>query len=152
VNIDVMLVADKDSELATVINTMNPDDLAEPLDPLDPTDEDTILNEDLDSSTAVTDMDELEEWILKALMGASCAAVEFSDAISKTLALYTDSYYNKQPYHTSILTGHPDHIQCELGVCHHVFYVLLSLLHNLGCCDSKYVSLEEQLAIFCMLL
>jgi hypothetical protein len=47
-----------------------------------------------------------------------------------------------------LLTGHPDRIQCELGVRHHVFYVLLNLLRDSGCKASKYVLLEEQLAIF----
>ncbi|KAG2746885.1 hypothetical protein P692DRAFT_201670315, partial [Suillus brevipes Sb2] len=63
----------------------------------------------------------------------------------------------KQPYHTSalsgigwvnkLLTGHPHRIRCELGVCRHVFYVLLNLLRDSGCKASKYVLLEEQLAV-----
>lgn len=63
-----------------------------------------------------------------------------------------------EPWHTSILTGemwvmellagHPEHIRTELGVHSHVFYALIDELRDMGCTDSKYVSLEEQLAIF----
>ncbi|KAG2076462.1 hypothetical protein BDR04DRAFT_989831, partial [Suillus decipiens] len=42
----------------------------------------------------------------------------------------------------------PDHIQNELGVCLHVFQILLNLLHESGFHDSKNILLEEQLAIF----
>jgi hypothetical protein len=64
----------------------------------------------------------------------------------------------REPYHTSILTGegwvlellagHPDWIRCELGVSHEVFAALISALWERGNGNSKYVSLEEQLAIF----
>jgi hypothetical protein len=63
-----------------------------------------------------------------------------------------------QPYHTSILSGegwvmellsgHPNRIRCELGVSHDVFTELVYELRELGYGNSKYVSLEEQLAIF----
>lgn len=63
-----------------------------------------------------------------------------------------------EPYHTSILTGdgwvielltgHPERIRCELGVHHHVFIELVSVLRELGHSNSRFVSLEEQLAIF----
>ena len=66
--------------------------------------------------------------------------------------------YDKEPYHTSLLSGHawvlelrnghPDRIRCELGVTHHVFDLLLSDLRGMGYKDSKHVTLEEQLAIF----
>lgn len=62
------------------------------------------------------------------------------------------------PYHMSILTGegwvtelvngNPRHIHCELGVHCHVFQALVSELRGMGHTDSRYVSLEEQLAIF----
>ena len=62
------------------------------------------------------------------------------------------------PYHTSILTGegwvmellagHPQHIHTELGVSHEVFIALIDELCHIGHTDSKFVSLEEQLAIF----
>jgi hypothetical protein len=72
--------------------------------------------------------------------------------------LYSNSWYWAQPYHTSKLTGqqwveelmrgHPGRIYNELGVHLHVFVMLLIELQGLGYSDSKYVSLEEQLAIF----
>lgn len=68
------------------------------------------------------------------------------------------SLYDREPYHTSILTGqgwvmelitgHPERIRCELGVHHHVFAQMISELREMGYCNSRYVSLEEQLAIF----
>ncbi len=71
-----------------------------------------------------------------------------------------ESYSKKpaEPYHTSILTGdawvielligHPERIRCELGVHRHVFMELVSVLREMGHSNSKFVSLEEQLAIF----
>jgi len=63
-----------------------------------------------------------------------------------------------EPYHTSILTGqgwvdellegHSEHIHTELGMHKHVFLALVSKLQDLGHTNSKYVSLEEQVAIF----
>jgi len=68
------------------------------------------------------------------------------------------SLTEREPYHTSILTGegwvmellagHHKRIRCELGVHHHVFLELIQELRQLGHDRSKYVSLEEQLAIF----
>ncbi|KAF9235700.1 hypothetical protein BU15DRAFT_23857, partial [Melanogaster broomeanus] len=62
------------------------------------------------------------------------------------------------PYHTSILSGqqwvlellhgHPKRICCELGMHRKVFLQLISELRELGHADSRFVSLEEQLAIF----
>ena len=62
------------------------------------------------------------------------------------------------PYHTSVLTGkgcvmellagHPWCIHMELGVSHEVFIALVDELHLMGHTDSKFVSLEEQVAIF----
>jgi hypothetical protein len=63
-----------------------------------------------------------------------------------------------QPYHTSalsgqdwvikLMTGHPECIRCELGMHAGAFVELISQLHAMGHSDSKFVSLEEQLAIF----
>ena len=63
-----------------------------------------------------------------------------------------------EPYHTSILTGegwvmellagHPKRIHCELGLHRHVVLELIQELQRLGHNRLKYVSLEEQLAIF----
>ena len=62
------------------------------------------------------------------------------------------------PYHTSVLTGeswvmellagHPQHIHTELGVSHEVFIALIDELCHMGHTDFKFVSLEEQVAIF----
>lgn len=62
------------------------------------------------------------------------------------------------PYHTSalsgqawvleLLAGHPDRIRCELGVSVEVFHDLITHLQDLGYTRTRYVSLEEQLAIF----
>ena len=68
------------------------------------------------------------------------------------------SRYFEQPWHTSMLTGqmwviellagHPEHICTDLGVHKHVFYTIIDELCELGHTDSKFVTLEEQLAIF----
>lgn len=65
---------------------------------------------------------------------------------------------DRQPYHTSILSGeawvqellhgHPRRIRTELGVHKHVFRELVFTLRHMEHQDSKYVTLEEQLAIF----
>jgi hypothetical protein len=66
--------------------------------------------------------------------------------------------YNKQIYHNSILSGHgwvqellhghPDRIRTELGMRKEVFIELVRELMNSGILDSRYVSAEEQVAIF----
>lgn len=66
--------------------------------------------------------------------------------------------YVKQPYHTSILSGegwvqellngHPKRIRCELGVTKEVFIQLIHEFKTMGHRSSRFVSLEEQLAIF----
>lgn len=63
-----------------------------------------------------------------------------------------------EPYHTSILSGqmwvdelldgHPDRIRCELGLRKEDFRELIHVLRSFGEADSRYVTLEEQLAIF----
>jgi hypothetical protein len=65
---------------------------------------------------------------------------------------------DRQPYHTSILSGeawvkellcgHPKQIRNELGMHKHVFQELIFTLRHLGHRDSKYITLEEQVAIF----
>jgi hypothetical protein len=67
-------------------------------------------------------------------------------------------YHMKEPYHTSILSGyawlqellhgHPERIRTELGVHKEVFHALIRLLRSMGHGDTRYVTLEEQLAIF----
>ena len=78
--------------------------------------------------------------------------------IPKIVQVISALYYVKKPYHTSILSGegwvqellngHPKHIQCELGVTKEVFELLIRQLLAMGHTPSRYVSLEEQLAIF----
>ena len=67
-------------------------------------------------------------------------------------------YHMKEPYHTSIfsgyawvqelLNGHPEHICTELGVHKEVYYALIEELQSMGHGDTRYVTLEKQLAIF----
>ena len=67
-------------------------------------------------------------------------------------------YYMKEPYHTSILSGyawlqellhgHPECIYTELGVHKEVFHALIRELQSMGHGDTRYVTLEEQLAMF----
>jgi hypothetical protein len=47
-----------------------------------------------------------------------------------------------------LICGHPKRIYNKLGVHLHVFVALLITLRGLGYSDTKYVSLEEQLAIY----
>ena len=99
-------------------------------------DEEDIDEEDLVVQAAAT----------AAIAGGLCA-MEFSEP-----------FYNKRRYHDSalsgiawvleLLTGHPECIRKELGVHRHVFYALRNTLKAAGCRRSKYVTLEEQLAIF----
>ena len=67
-------------------------------------------------------------------------------------------YCMKEPYHTSILSGyawlqellqgHPECICTELGVHKDVFHALVRELQSMGHGDTRYMTLEEQLAIF----
>ena len=67
-------------------------------------------------------------------------------------------YYDKQPYHTSVLSGygwvtellngHPERIRTELGLHKHVFLKLVDELRSMGHSDARDVKLEEKLAIF----
>ena len=75
-----------------------------------------------------------------------------------TLTRLIHRYYLKEPYHTSILSGyawlqellhgHPERIRTELGVHKEVFHALIRELRSMGHDDTRYVTLEEQLAIF----
>jgi hypothetical protein len=86
------------------------------------------------------------------------AAVTAAIAISSALIDYSETYYDKTPYHDSaltgaawvleLLTGHPKRIRRELGVNKHIFQALIISLGNARYQPSKFVSLEEQLAIF----
>ena len=77
--------------------------------------------------------------------------------LTATAALL-QSMFTKEPYHTSILmgegwvmellAGNERRIHCELRVHCEVFAALIADLCEMGHRNSKYVSLEEQLAIF----
>jgi hypothetical protein len=133
--------------------------------PLDP-DYDEDANEDEYDIVEAEDMDyDAEEsdrrylaCIMQMAMHAMRTVITVLNATTTALEAYSNTYYDKEPYHTSalsgtawvteLLTGHPERIRCELGVHKHVFYVLINLLRQAGCRDSKHVLLEEQLAIF----
>jgi hypothetical protein len=78
--------------------------------------------------------------------------------ILPTLTCLILRYYMKEPYHTSILSGyawvqellhgHPEHICTELGVHKEVFHALIGELRSMSHSDLRYVTLNEQLAIF----
>jgi hypothetical protein len=78
------------------------------------------------------------------------------DACTRLLEI--QSACTRELYHTSVLTGkawvielltgHPKCIQCELGVSAEVFFLLIEKLRRIDYGNSKYVTLEEQLAIF----
>jgi DNA-binding NarL/FixJ family response regulator len=87
----------------------------------------------------------------------NAAALYFS-TIAAAAALVASQTEEPIPYHTSalsgqawvdeLLEGHPDRIKNELGMRKEVFRSLLVALCQAGYGDSRYVTLEEQLAIF----
>lgn len=80
------------------------------------------------------------------------------NSLIPTIIQYIRQYYNKQPYHISTLHGHDwiqdllnGHLECihsELGVHKHVSVALIAELQAIDQKDSKFVTLEKQLAIF----
>ena len=95
--------------------------------------------------------DKEEDLVIQATALAAISA-------SLTVTDHSQTYYDKIPYHNSaltsaawvceLLTGHPKCICKELGVNKHIFQSLIIALQNAGHTPSKFVSLEEQLAIF----
>ena len=95
----------------------------------------------------------VQQWIIQYAVLLLSILIHASGAL--VVAMYPR---DPEPYHTSVLSGeawvielligHPERIHCELGMHAHVFAKLISELHTLGYSDSKFVSLEEQLAIF----
>jgi hypothetical protein len=85
------------------------------------------------------------------------AASVFGSVITSAAYAYAAPLYNKEPYHTSILTGeswlqellngHLDRIQCELSVQKPIFLSLIQSLRHYGFSNSWNITLEEQLAI-----
>ncbi|KAF9473465.1 hypothetical protein BDN70DRAFT_770991, partial [Pholiota conissans] len=86
------------------------------------------------------------------------AAAFVINSVALAVQIYARSYYDKTPHHTSILTGemwvtellngHPDRIKSALGMRHNVFLALVQTLGNMGLQPSRYISLEEHVAIF----
>ncbi|KAG2062525.1 hypothetical protein BDR04DRAFT_1170863 [Suillus decipiens] len=82
------------------------------------------------------------------------AAMVIIGVVITYMALFLD----KEPYHTSILSGHvwvqelvnrhPDQIKNELGMIKYVFHAFGQELQACRLHDSKYRTLDEQLAIF----
>jgi hypothetical protein len=70
------------------------------------------------------------------------------DSTAGTAATATTSILTGEGWVLELLTGHPECIRCELGVHRHVFLELITELRRLGHTNSRFVSLEEQLAIF----
>ena len=99
------------------------------------------------------DLDDEDATTLVALGAAWVINVAVAGAL-----IYAQPLYDKTPYHTSaltgeawvlkLLTGHPERIQNELGVHREAFDELLRSLHDGGQGPSRYISLEEKLAIF----
>jgi len=89
---------------------------------------------------------------------AVAAALFFVNTVVCTAQILSMPFYDKTPYHTAALTGHawiqelinghPDRIKTKLGMRLHVFQALIDTLHSIGLQDTKYIILEEHLAIF----
>lgn len=88
-----------------------------------------------------------------------CMVLVISIVVAATHSILQSIYpKDPEPYHTSalsgqdwvieLLTGHPERIRCELGMHANAFVELISELRTMGHSDSRFVSLEEQLAIF----
>jgi hypothetical protein len=98
------------------------------------------------------DKDSKEEDLIS--QAAATAAISTAFAVID----YSQTYYDKTPYHDSALTnaawvcellgGHPKRIRKELGVQKHIFQALIVTLQIAGYTRLKFVTLEEQLAIF----
>jgi hypothetical protein len=86
------------------------------------------------------------------------AAAMVAQLIVGIVIAYMTPFLDKEPYHTSILSGHawvqelvnghPNRIKNELGMRKNVFRALVQELEACGLRDSKYILLDEQVAIF----
>ena len=86
---------------------------------------------------------------------AAAAAAFFVNTVVCAAQIYTASFYNKTPYHTSALSGHawvqelinghPERIKCELGMKLDILQALIEALHAVGLQDTRNISLEEHL-------
>lgn len=108
-------------------------------------------------SLSTTSSEEFDEILARSRRRRRRVALMVATIIASATEIIS-GFFDKQEYHTSILSGHgwvlellnghPSRIRCELGVSHHVFDLLLSNLRGMGYEDSRHVKLEEQLAIF----
>jgi hypothetical protein len=97
---------------------------------------------------------ELEKWKKLAVVVAATVICYINLGMGSIIS----PYYDKLEYHNSSLTGygwlqellhgHPDRIHTELATRNHVFWALCLQLRLLGAEDSKFIALEESLAIF----
>jgi len=109
-----------------------------------------MISNDINDSSDENDLKE-EDFIIEA---AATTAISAAFAIID----YSQTYYDKTPYHDSTLTGaawicellngHPKCIHKQLGVHKHIFQALILALQDAGYRRSKFVTLEEQLSIF----
>ena len=122
-----------------------------PNDPLADPDNPTTSSASSTTSDSSTEFDEFID--RRRIVVISMAHTIISAAMEMISGLF-----DRQKYHTSVLSGHalvrellnghPGRIRCELGVSHQVFDLLLSNLRGMGYKDLHHVTLEEQLAIF----
>ncbi len=82
-----------------------------------------------------------------AAMAAAYAVIDYAK-VNFVKIPYHDSALTGFAWVLELLTGHPKHIRKELGVHKHVFRSLITALRDAGYTSSKFVTLEEQLAIF----
>ena len=85
------------------------------------------------------------------------AAATAAIATALSVIDYSQTYFLKTPYYnsaltgatwvTELLTGHPKCVCHELEVHKHVFQALIIALQDAGYTPSKFITLEEQLAI-----
>jgi hypothetical protein len=114
-----------------------------------------VDNETTASCTVAMDPSQATRNLYRTMLVAITLQLSF---LLPTLTRLIYRYHMKEPYHTSILSGHAwvqellhGHSECirtELGVHKEVFHALIQELQSMGHGDSKYVTLEEQLAIF----
>jgi hypothetical protein len=101
--------------------------------------------------------------LLCSTSGSTTSSLSYSEddrLAILAMAIATAPSLFQQPCYISPYTGHdwvkelmhpdthPDHIRKSLGIRLHVFGKFLHVLKRIECSDSKYVTLEEQLAIF----
>ena len=122
--------------------------------------EEEIEEEEIETRDHQNYATQLFSCVLKIQLTYAHTSAIVLDTLHNGISLHHSHYCDKQPYHTpalsgsarvlELLTGHPKHIQSELGVWKHVFNIPIQLLSNAGYGDSRCITLEEQFAIFYM--